>query len=82
MASLMTGYEYDIFISYRQKDNKGNRWVSEFFRALMTRLKPEFNDKISVYYFINKQNEFSETHGVKTSHNENLSYPGLIQKRQ
>ncbi len=22
MASLLPGYEYDIFISYRQKDNK------------------------------------------------------------
>ena len=29
MASLLPGYEYDIFISYRQKDNKGDRWVSE-----------------------------------------------------
>jgi hypothetical protein len=28
MASLIPAYEYDIFISYRQKDNKGNRWVS------------------------------------------------------
>jgi hypothetical protein len=33
MASLIPGYEYDIFISYRQKDNKG-RWVSEFVEAL------------------------------------------------
>jgi len=30
MASLIPGYNYDIFISYRQKDNKGDRWVSEF----------------------------------------------------
>lgn len=29
MASLISGFEYDIFISYRQKDNKGNRWVTE-----------------------------------------------------
>jgi hypothetical protein len=27
MASLIPGYNYDIFISYRQKDNKGDRWV-------------------------------------------------------
>jgi hypothetical protein len=37
MASLMPGYEYDIFISYRQKDNKGDRWVSEFVDALNTK---------------------------------------------
>jgi hypothetical protein len=30
MASLMPGYEYDIFISYRQKDNKDGWGVSEF----------------------------------------------------
>ncbi len=30
MPGLILGYEYDIFISYRQKDNKGDRWVSEF----------------------------------------------------
>jgi hypothetical protein len=30
MSSLISGFEYDIFISYRQKDNKGDRWVSEF----------------------------------------------------
>ena len=30
MSSIIEGYNYDIFISYRQKDNKGDRWVSEF----------------------------------------------------
>jgi hypothetical protein len=34
MASLLPGYEYNIFISYRQKDNKGDRRVSEFVDAL------------------------------------------------
>ena len=39
MASLITGYEYDIFICYRQKDNKGDKWVSEFVDALKTELE-------------------------------------------
>ena len=30
MASIIPGYEYDIFISYRQKDNKYDGWVTEF----------------------------------------------------
>jgi hypothetical protein len=34
MASLIPGYEFDIFTSYRQKDNKGDRWISEFVEAL------------------------------------------------
>jgi len=33
MSSIIEGYNYDIFISYRQKDNKGDRWVSEFVEA-------------------------------------------------
>jgi len=28
MASLIPGYEYEIFISYRQKDNKHDGWVT------------------------------------------------------
>ena len=36
MSSIIPGYEYDIFISYRQKDNKGDKWVSEFVDALKT----------------------------------------------
>jgi hypothetical protein len=30
MPSIIPGYEYDIFISYRQKDNKHDGWVTEF----------------------------------------------------
>jgi hypothetical protein len=33
MPSIIEGYTYDIFISYRQKDNKGDRLVSEFVEA-------------------------------------------------
>lgn len=29
MAGLIPGYEYDIFISYRQKDIKHDGWVAE-----------------------------------------------------
>lgn len=30
MASINEGYTYDIFISFPQKDNKVDNWVSEF----------------------------------------------------
>ena len=39
MPSIVPGFEYDIFISHRQKDNKGDRWVSEFVDALKTELE-------------------------------------------
>jgi hypothetical protein len=29
MPSIIPGYQYDIFISYRQKDNKYDGWVTE-----------------------------------------------------
>jgi hypothetical protein len=39
MSSRIPGYEYDIFISYRQKDNKYDGWVNEFVDALKTELE-------------------------------------------
>ena len=39
MSGIIEGYNYDIFISYRQKDNKGDREMSEFVVALKTELE-------------------------------------------
>jgi len=50
MASLIPGFEYDIFISYRQKDNKQGGWVTEFVDALKTELEATFKEDISVYF--------------------------------
>jgi hypothetical protein len=47
MPSIIPGYYYDIFISYRQKDNKGDRWVSEFVEALKTELESSFKANFS-----------------------------------
>jgi hypothetical protein len=44
MSSIIEGYNYDIFISYRQKDDKGERWVSEFVEALKTELESTFKE--------------------------------------
>jgi 6-pyruvoyl-tetrahydropterin synthase len=35
MSSIIEGYNYDIFISYRQKDNKHDGWVTEFADVLV-----------------------------------------------
>jgi TolB-like protein len=72
MARLITGYEYDIFISYRQKDNKGDRWVSEFVEALKTELESTFKEEISVYFDINPHDGLLETHDVDASLKEKL----------
>jgi TolB-like protein/tetratricopeptide (TPR) repeat protein len=72
MASLIPGYEYDIFISYRQKDNKGDRWVSEFVDVLKTELESTFKEEVSVYFDINPHDGLLETHDVDASLKEKL----------
>jgi hypothetical protein len=48
MSSLVPGYEYDIFISYRQKDNKYDGWVTGFVANLKGELEATFAEEISV----------------------------------
>jgi TolB-like protein len=72
MSSIIEGYNYDIFISYRQKDNKGDRWVSEFVDALKTELESTFKEEISVYFDINPHDGLLETHDVDASLKEKL----------
>jgi tetratricopeptide (TPR) repeat protein len=72
MASLIPDYEYDIFISYRQKDNKGEKWVSEFVEALKTELESTFKEEISVYFDINPHDGLLETHDIDASLKDKL----------
>jgi TolB-like protein len=72
MASLISGFEYDVFISYRQKDNKGDRWVSEFVESLKIELESTFKEEISVYFDINPHDGLLETHDVDASLKEKL----------
>jgi tetratricopeptide (TPR) repeat protein len=72
MSSIIEGYNYDIFISYRQKDNKGDKWVSEFVEALKTELESTFKEEVSVYFDINPHDGLLETHDVNESLKEKL----------
>jgi tetratricopeptide (TPR) repeat protein len=72
MPSIIEKYNYDIFISYRQKDNKGDRWVSEFVEALKTEIEATFKEEISVYFDINPHDGLLETHDVDASLKEKL----------
>jgi eukaryotic-like serine/threonine-protein kinase len=67
MASIIPGYEYDIFISYRQKDNKYDGWVTEFVENLKRELEATIKDEISVYFDINPHDGLQETHDVAAS---------------
>jgi tetratricopeptide (TPR) repeat protein/TolB-like protein len=72
MPSLIPGYEYDIFISYRQKDNKYDGWVTEFVDNLKRELEATFKEEISVYFDINLHDGLLETHDVDASLKEKL----------
>jgi tetratricopeptide (TPR) repeat protein len=67
MSSIIEGYRYDIFISYRQKDNKYDGWVTEFVDNLKKELEATFKEEISVYFDINPHDGLLETHDVDAS---------------
>src|SRR4030066_1134658 len=67
MASLIEGFEYDIFISYRQKDNKHDGWVTEFVNNLKKELESMFKNEVSVYFDINPSDYLLESYDVDAS---------------
>jgi TolB-like protein len=72
MSSLIPGYNYDIFISYRQKDNKHDGWVTEFVENFKGELESTFKEEISVYFDINPHDGLLETHDVDESLKDKL----------
>ena len=67
MPSIIPGFEYDIFISYRQKDNKYDGWVSEFVDNLSKEIDATFKEDISIYFDENPHDGLLETHVVDKS---------------
>jgi TolB-like protein/Tfp pilus assembly protein PilF len=72
MSSIIEGYNYDIYISYRQKDNKHDGWVTEFVDNLNGELESTFKEEISVYFDINPHDGLLETHDVDASLKDKL----------
>jgi TolB-like protein len=73
MPGTIEGFNYDIFISYRQKDNRHDGWVSEFVDNLKGELESTFKEEISVYFDINPHDGILETHNVDASLKEKLN---------
>jgi TolB-like protein/Tfp pilus assembly protein PilF len=72
MPSIIEGYNYDIFISYRQKDNKHDGWVTEFVDNLKGELEATFKEDISIYFDENPHDGLLETHNVDKSLEDKL----------
>ena len=66
MPSIIQGFEYDIFISYRHNDNKSG-WVTEFIKALQEELAATIKEPVSVYFDSNPHDGLLETHNVDKS---------------
>jgi TolB-like protein len=66
MGSILPGYEYDIFISYRHNDNLDN-WVTDFVEALEKELKSTLKNDVSIYFDKNPHDGLHETHLVNES---------------
>jgi hypothetical protein len=63
----MDSYLYDIFISYRQNDNRTDQWVTKFVNALREELEATSKDTISIYFDENPHDGLLETHQVDAS---------------
>lgn len=72
MPAQIEGYTYDIFISYRQNDNRYDGWVTEFVTNLKKELEATIKDKLTVYFDENPLDGLLETHSVDNSLNDKL----------
>jgi len=63
MPSIVSGFEYDIFISYRHNDNRSG-WVTEFVKALQEELATTIKEPVSVYFDLNPHDKLLNTHDV------------------
>jgi len=72
MSSVLPGFEYDIFISYRQKDNKYDGWVTEFIENLKKELEATFKEDVSIYFDVDPHDGLLETHNVDKSLEDKL----------
>jgi Tol biopolymer transport system component len=71
MGSLIIGYEYDIFISYRHNDNRSG-WVTDFVNALQEELAATIKEPLTIYFDKNPHDGLLETHDVDGSLKEKI----------
>jgi len=64
--AILSGYEYDIFISYRHNDNRSG-WVTEFVNALQEELAATIKEPLCIYFDKNPHDGLLETHNVDKS---------------
>lgn len=71
MPSQVSGYEYDIFISYRQNDNQSG-WVTKFVKSLNQELAATIKEPVTVYFDSNPTDGLLDNHQVNQSLEQKL----------
>ncbi|MBL7849577.1 MAG: hypothetical protein JNN04_01655 [Cyclobacteriaceae bacterium] len=74
---MTQGFNFDVFISYRQNDNRvagagGEGWVSEFVSHLTTELESMVKGGVSIYFDNDPKHGLRETDQVDASLNSHL----------
>ena len=64
--AVLSGFEYDIFISYRHNDNLDG-WVMDFVQNLEKELRSTLKDTLTIYFDKNPHDGLLETHNVDKS---------------
>lgn len=64
--AILPGFEYDVFISYRQNDNRSG-WVAEFVKALEEELAATIKEPLSIYFDQNPHGGLLENYHVDKS---------------
>lgn len=77
MSTATQGFNFDVFISYRQNDNRvagggGEGWVSEFVSHLTTELESMVKGGVSIYFDSDPKHGLRETDQVNASLNSHL----------
>src|SRR5690349_13125996 len=72
MASRIEDFEYDVFVSYRQKDNRYDGWVTSFVEHLRRELEVTIKEDVSVYFDENVHDGVLESHEVEATLNQKL----------
>jgi len=71
MPSIIPGFEYDIFISYRHNDNRSG-WVTEFINSLEEELAATIKEPLTIYFDKNPHDGLHEHHDVDDSLKDKL----------
>jgi len=66
MSALVSGYEYDIFISYRHNDNLDG-WVTDFVESLEKELRGTLKENLTIYFDKSPHDGLLETYNVDKS---------------